>query len=122
MAHGEVQSAHELVDVVKAQRTPSVALAWLHHYVGACQGCFKGILVVLFPVFLAAIEGSHIVDIGVCNLLTLFPAVATHHHSLYARAVIAVHTAENALQSQLAGFLGRHSLLGEVAFCRLHTD
>ena len=116
VAHGEVHTAHELIHMVEAQGSPGVALAGLHHYVGAGQSRLEGSLANGLPVLLVAVVGTHVVHIHFGYLALLVPAVAGGYHFLDARAVVAVHASEDAVHAHFASLLRRHSLLHEQFF------
>ena len=101
VADGQVHAAHELVDVIEAKGAPRVALARLYDDVGAGQRGLESVLAEQLPLLFAAVEGAHVMDIRLSDLGLLLPAVATLHHALDARAIVAIDTAEDAIGGHL---------------------
>ena len=117
VADGQVHTAHELVDVIEAEGAPRVALARLYDDVGAGQRGLEGVLAEQFPLLFAAVEGAHVMDIRLSDLGLLLPAVATLHHALDARAIVAIDTAEDAIGGHLLRLTRRETLGQQCALC-----
>ena len=56
-------------------------------------------------------------DIRLSDLGLLLPAVATLHHALDARAIVAIDTAKDAISSHLLRFTRRETLGQQCALC-----
>ena len=101
--------------MVKAEGAPSIILSRLDDNVGIAQRGTEERLDEASPVLLLARIGRpHIIKVDLGDLALAVPLVPCRDHLLNARAVHAVDAAEDADIGQLAGFLGRESLLDEL--------
>ena len=116
IAHGQVHTAHELIDVVEAQRAPGVALTGLYDGVRVVEHGPQQPGLHLSPLFVAAVHGTHVVDVGVGDLLFVGPLVPAGNHVLDAGSVHAVHTAEYPLCGHFTRVFRGYALLDEQAF------
>ena len=107
--------------MVEAQRAPRIALAGLHNGIGVDQGCLQRILLHLLPSLLAAVIGSHVLQVDRGDLRGVFPTVAALHHTGNARAIVAVDAAEDAVGRYLARLPRRKALVDERLFGIDHT-
>ena len=111
IAHGQVHPAHELIDVIEAQRAPGVALTGLYDGVRVVEHGPQQSGLHLSPLFVAAVHGAHVVDVGVGDLLFVGPLVAAGDHVLDAGSVHAVHTSEYPLRGHFTRVFRGYALL-----------
>ena len=117
VADGEAQPAHELVDVVQAQRAPGVAFPRLHDDLGAGEGRLEDAVGVEAPELALVVDRPHVAEVLAGDLGVVLPAVAALDHPHDGGAIGAVHAAEDA-QGRVAPGVGggeapgHHHLLG----------
>ena len=115
ITHRERKTTHELIDVVEAQRTPSIILTGLHDDVGILECSTEEGLDEAPPVLLlTGVCSTHIIQIDISDLLLLLPLVSRGDHLLDAGTIHTIDTTEDADVRQLTGFLRRKALLDEL--------
>ena len=115
ITHRERKTTHELIDMVEAQRSPSIILTGLHDDVGILECSTEEGLDEAPPVLLLTGVGStHIIQIDISDFLLLLPLVSRGDHLLDAGTIHTIDTTEDADVRQLTGFLRRKALLDEL--------
>ena len=121
IAYGKIHTSHKFIYVVEAQCSPSVTLTGLNDNICTVQCCFKGKFLKDFPVFFVTVEGSHIVEVSICNFRFTFPTVAGFHHSLNSCTIHAISTSEYSERSHFAGIFRTDTFFGQHSFSFYHT-
>ena len=81
--------------MIQTQRPPRVTLPGLNHHVRPGQSGLKSKLLEFFPVFLAAVISTHIIQIGCSYFRFIFPTISGVDHPLYSGSVTAIRTPED---------------------------